>query len=426
MPADIVDLEKAKRGRPKPEPMAEWKRDMVRGGKNNAIRGCDANAGHALLHCPELSRKIAFDVRQQRLVSLEETPAGPKGHWTDAHTAALAIWLQRQDVPVNNQNVFNGLSGTIVNGYTIDPLADHLGKLEWDGEPRLATWLADYCGAERSPANSIMGRKFLIGMAARGLRPGCKMDNMLLFEGDQGRKKSWLIKIFGAEWVAENIADFHSKDAMLTATSHWVIEVAELAALGRSTLRDLKSFVSRTHHTLRLPYGRLQATLPCWCVYWGNYNPDGTGVLEDPTGARRFWPVTVGMIDLDAVAKDRDQLVAEAVAAYIAEEPWWIENDEDQAFVAEQQQQRHDGDDWLTAIEKFVTLEPGTGMLRPSLLAETTTSEVLQRAVGLVTKDIGRAEQRRAANCLKELGYKRSKKWGKKSSSRIFVLRTDL
>jgi len=65
------------------------------------------------------------------------------------------------------------------------------------------------------------------------------------------------------------------------------------------------------------------------CVFAGTVNPPAGGYLKDPTGARRIWPVAChGVIDLEALERDRSQLWAEAVARFNAGAKWWLETPE--------------------------------------------------------------------------------------------------
>lgn len=401
-------------------PYAAWMDDLQRTDKG--AKGNDYNVTVALMRAPELAGKIGWDVREMVYLSLEDTPAGDKGPWSDSHTRTLAVWLQGHEIPVNPVNVDNALA-VVGRRNKFDLLANYLNGLVWDGQERIGQWMADYCRSPATPANSIMGSKFLIGAVARAFQPGCKMDTMLVLEGGQGLKKSTAVKILGGEFTSENLQDFHSKDAMQVAGRKWIIEVSELAAKRRSEQEAIKAFITRREDTFRPPYGTHPITVPRSSVLIGNYNPDGVGILDDATGARRYWVVPVGEIDVAALAKDRGQLWAEAVYCYRRGDAWWLSDDE-QRPVQEQQADRQDDDPWLEIIRHYVNEDTADGQLRLDTGGITTTTKIAMDVLTIPSRDISRADQMRISRCLVQLGFARGKTGPKGSRINCFIRKT--
>jgi predicted P-loop ATPase len=131
-----------------------------------------------------------------------------------------------------------------------------------------------------------------------------------------------------------------------------LIELPELSALNRGDIETWKAFITRTTERYRSPYGRKEATEPRQCGFGGTTNKDE--FLRDETGNRRFWPATIGVIDLKVLKRDRDQLFAEAVHRYREDAQWWPDKDFERQIIATEQEARLENDAWEPLIEEHL------------------------------------------------------------------------
>ena len=74
---------------------------------------------------------------------------------------------------------------------------------------------------------------------------------MLILEGPQGARKSTAIKVLaGEEWFTDELPELGSKDAALHMQGVWIVEIAELDAIGRAEVSRIKAFLTRHHRPL--------------------------------------------------------------------------------------------------------------------------------------------------------------------------------
>jgi predicted P-loop ATPase len=123
--------------------------------------------------------------------------------------------------------------------------------------------------------------------------------------------------VLGGPWYGDGLrAGMEARETIEQTQNIWIGEIGELAGMATRDVERIKDYLSRQTDRARKSYGRLTSTVPRQWIAIGTTNSDA--YLRDPTGNRRFLPVKIGKVDLEALKRDRDQLWAEAV--------WWAEN----------------------------------------------------------------------------------------------------
>jgi len=235
------------------------------------------------------------------------------------------------------------------------------------------------------------------------MRPGCKVDTVLVLYGAQGCGKStWIRTLAGDEWFCDTPLDIRSKDCYIQLRGVWFYELAEMRSIQATSPAAVKAFITSTVDSYRPPYGKVVVKTPRECVFVGSTN----GYYNhDSTGGRRWWVVEVDRPDIEATARDRDQIFAEAL--YRLErcgEAWHID-DASMVSALRQEVAGYTIDDpWADQLEEFA-----------GGLGQFTASDFLLH-IGLKESVQTHKHVLRVAKICRSLGYqqKRSRANGKR------------
>lgn len=321
-------------------------------------------------------------------------PPAPECEFEDHQHHYIANWLARETGMKFDRGTIVDVALTAARASSFNPWVEYLlsCRAKWDGVARLDEWLCTYLGAPRLPVNLRIGPMWLIGAAARGIKPGCKMDYILVLEGDQGVGKNQALEaLFGDDVFLPQLAAFADKDAMAGLVGIACACIDELSAKRAQDEEAFKSFLSRRFDRYRPHYGRTFVRRYRTTVFAATTNVEE--YLLDPTGNRRTWPCACGAIDLAALRRDRDQLWGEAVARFQDGEQWWPDQSENLA-LREIQSAREQGDEWDARIARFANGREWV-----------TVGECLSD-LGLEMKDWRPVDQHRVARALRRAGWR--------------------
>lgn len=391
-----------------------WQRGLLVNAKGAPKRNI-ANVMHVLTTHPAWEGVIAYDAFAETVVKLKAPPVreldrperiGP-GDWTETDSTRAAAWLQHvADLDVSPETVTQAVIA-LAERRTFHPVREWLQSLSWDRTPRLDGLLARYFGADETAYTRAVGARWAISAVARVMEPGCQADCMLVLEGDQGRRKSTgFERLAGKDWFADTPLDLGSKDAYQVLRRKWIYEVAELDSFKGRDVTKIKAFISARADNYRPSYARknrdfLRQVVLCGTTNEGEY-------LHDRTGNRRFWPArSRGDVEVEAIARDREQLWAEAHARYLAGERWYIDTPELRALCEAEQAERVPEDAWVPLVRAWLVHptvpERGEGRRLLALSEGITTADVLVGALALKATEATAAATQHAGRVLRDL-----------------------
>lgn len=285
-----------------------------------------------------------------------------------------------------------------------DPILDYLNALKWDGTPRLDSWLLRYMGTPDTELNRMIGRLVLIAAVRRQRDPGAKFDQIVVLESKEGFGKSTAIEIMAGKenFSDQSILNKMEREQQEAMTGVWLYEIADLTGMRKAEIEHIKAFASRTSDRARPAYGRFRVDRPRRTIFFATTNDDE--YLQSQTGNRRFWPVTVSRVDLEALRRDRDQLWAEAVVyekrgdSIVLPERLWH-------AASHEQDSRTESDEWSAAIHNYLNLAERTKH-------DVSITDVLvdNQFLRIESGRVGRREQMRAGNILRRLGFTKYRK----------------
>lgn len=310
---------------------------------------------------------------------------------------------------------FEKVISDLTYDHAFHPVRDYLAGLCWDGVPRIDKWLATYGNAIETQPDDVDSEKegqtyleavssiVLIAAVRRVMSPGCKFDEMMVLESQQGFSKSSALRALCPrdEWFSDDLPlNVDAKEIIERTLGKWIIEASDLVG-GRKADRDhLKSMLSRQYDgPARMAYARIPVERPRQFIIIGTTNT--AEYLADSTGARRFWPVKVGRFDVEGLVRDRDQLWAEAVVREAKGESIRLREDLWDAATGHQEKRR-EVDAWEDILYNVAAaLPPGSdGHVR-------IATDLLWGALSIEPARRDRMGAKRISEIMQRLGFER-------------------
>jgi hypothetical protein len=295
-------------------------------------------------------------------------------------------------------------------------------SLLWDGVPRIDRSFPKYWGAPDNEYTRLAGAYMWTALAGRVLQPGVKADMAVILVGAQGLRKSSSVEALVPARDFYGILDLNKDDASRgrSMVGKLVMELGELRGFLNAKDEDgIKTFLTAGFDEWKPLYQERNKKHYRRCLFVAT--TDKQEFLTDISGNRRYLPIKINKTDVGAIARDREQLWAEAIERFVhGGVAYHVEN-----VAADQHQQYMMSDLWDDEVAGWLELPAEeTGFELDGVTKngdKPFRSADLLKALGVQLSRTGRSEQIRIARILQRLGYESVPQWFKGKTANVWV-----
>jgi predicted P-loop ATPase len=356
---------------------------MARPNTGYAYRGDAPNLALALEFEPRLKGCFAWNDFRHRIEVIRKTPwcqpewwettsLTPIGHRAlrDADVTKIGDYVtQTYDFGACSVTACRCAINATAEAHIFDEIKDWMDKLpEWNGVARLGGWLAAYAGADTETHTAdylaLIGSKFIMQALNRALHPGAKADYSLVFTSSQGVGKDLVLEGLFAPYYREGVPSprVSPADFARGIAGAIVAHGAEMSAWRKSDVEDQKAALTRNVDHGRPAFGHEMRSYPRRTSL--TFSTNDVEFLRDATGDRRYWAVEIDRerIDVEALRRDRGQILAEALHRLKSGEQHWPTPEEEERLIEPERQKfiPEAAAEIVAVLERFIAEEPST------------------------------------------------------------------
>lgn len=352
------------------------------------------NAVSAVSRESECGMRIEYD--EFRDETYKRKNGGAPVAWCDEDYTQLRMNLEGAGFKPLTREMTRDAVNYVAKQTRFDSAQEWLKSLEWDGVKRVETFFPRYWNTKDDAYTRAVSRYIWTALAGRVLKPGIKADMVPVAYGPQGaRKSTGVAAIAPHRGCFTEIGFGEAPDDIKRKMVGCVIaELSELRGLHTKDMETIKATITRTVDEWIQKYKETPMRYARRCLFIGTTNQ--REFLADETGNRRWLPLEVRDVDVDGIARDCEQLWAEARDLFLV---GGIDYREAEQLAVKEHEAHMMHDAWTDPVAKYLAEED-----TPTTF---TTADVLQFALGLPPSHQGQAQQNRLAKVLVGLGYEK-------------------